>query len=47
MSGMHSGGKGARFERELVCRFREVMPGAEARHLAQDPLDQPGSTTIM
>ena len=31
MSGMHSRRKGARFERELVWRFREVMPGAEVR----------------
>ena len=31
MSGAHSRRKGARFERDMVHRFREVMPGAEIR----------------
>ena len=31
MSGAHSRRKGAAFERELVHRFREVMPDAEVR----------------
>ena len=31
MSGQHSRRKGAQFERELVYRFREVMPGADVR----------------
>ena len=31
MSGQRSRRKGAQFERELVWRFREVMPGAEVR----------------
>lgn len=31
MSGAHSRRKGAVYERELVQRFREAMPGAEIR----------------
>lgn len=31
MSGARSRRKGARFEREMVHRFREAMPGAEVR----------------
>ena len=31
MSGARSRRKGARFEREMVLRFREAMPGAEVR----------------
>jgi hypothetical protein len=31
MSGLHSRRKGANYERELVHRFREVMPGAAIR----------------
>ena len=31
MSGARSRRKGARYERELVLRFREAMPGADVR----------------
>ncbi len=31
MTGAHSRRKGADFEREMVHRFREAMPGAEVR----------------
>lgn len=31
MSGLRSRRKGATFERELVWRFREVMPGADVK----------------